>query len=170
MAKDEKTAKKAKKKAKYHYPPNILRKKVGSGGLPVSRIAKAEDFIDNNRTDFEPFARKILADLAKEIAAAREHMPADKSAIHKISVPIMQMKASGGMFGYALASEIAAVVLDFLESIDELNRDGFHIVDVHQKTLDAIIKHKLSGTGRREGHALATELYDACERYRRKYL
>jgi hypothetical protein len=162
-------AKKSKKKAKYHNPPNELKKKVGSGGLPPAQIASAERFIEINNTDFTPFAKKILARLGKAMDEAKKQRPARKRAINRIAEPIMEMKANGAMFSYALASEIAAVVLDFLESVSELNDDGFDIVDVHYRTLDAIIRLRLTGEGGTKGKAMAKELYDACRRYEKKY-
>jgi hypothetical protein len=81
----------------------------------------------------------------------------------------MEMKSSAAMFKYGLASEIASVVLDFLESVDELNDDGFNIVDVHYQTLEAIIRLKLTGYGGKQGKVMADELYAACRRYEKKY-
>jgi hypothetical protein len=168
MTEKEKT-KKSKKKAKFHNPANILKKKIGSGGLSPKQLEKAETIIQENKTDFVPFAQKILVRLEKATTDARKHKPANKAAINGIALPIMEMKSSAGMFKYSLVSEIASVVLDFLESIDELNDDGFTIVDVHYQTLEAIIRLKLSGSGGKQGKVMADELYAACRRYERKY-
>jgi hypothetical protein len=167
--KTETEPQKDKTGARYYNPPNILRQKVGTGGIEPLRLERAEDFLAKNTIEFRPFARSILEKLDKSIAIARKKDKADRATINTISGPIMEMKASGGMFNYMLVTEIAGVVLNFLENITELNDDGFEIIDVHQKTLEAIIKHNLRGDGGREGRALAQELYDACNRYRKKY-
>ncbi len=158
-----------KKRARFYDPPNILRQKVGLGGINPALITQAETYIDNNTVDFGPFARAMLDRLQKPIAQARAMDKAGKDAINAIVAPVMELKANGSMFGYFLVSEIASVVLDFLESIPELNEDGFDIIDVHQRTLETIVKNSLKGNGGREGQALAQELQDACMRYRKKY-
>jgi hypothetical protein len=162
-------AKRNSKKAKFYTPPNVLRVKVGTGGLPAAQIERAQKFIETNTDDFIPFAQRILVRLDKATRIAKEHKPAGRQYIELIAGPVMEMKASGGMFRYTLASEVASVMLDFLEVIEMLNDDGFNIVDVHQQTLEAIVKKKLVGDGGMAGLALAKELYDACQRYEKKY-
>lgn len=160
---------KDKTKAKFYNPPNILREKVGLGGIDPAQLKKAEIFIDDNKLDFTPYAEELLVKLRKAIKAAKAAEKADKAVVNTIVASIMEMKANGGMFNYMLVTEIADVILGFLENLDELNQDAFDIVDVHQKTLEAIIGNKLTGNGGQEGKALAQELYDACRRYKRKY-
>ena len=157
-------------KAKFYSPPNILRQKVGVGGIDSARLEKAEALIDRSDFDFLSFAPMILERLEKAIAAARKQTIAGRDHINRIIVPIMELKASGGMFQYMLVSEIADIILDFLESLEELNPDGFNILDVHQRTINVIIKNRLKGTGRIEGKALVRELSEACDRYRKKYV
>ena len=86
-----------------------------------------------------------------------------------LSRPVMELKGNGGMFGYRLITEIADIVLNFLENISELNEDVFEILEVHQKTLKIIIANKLAGDGGRVGKELAQELFKACNRYYKKY-
>lgn len=156
-------------KVKYHNPPNILKQKVGTGGLEPHIIQMAEEFISTNQVDFAPHAEKILTRLAGAIKVAKSKDRTERDVIDTITGPIMELKANGAMFRYFLVSEIADVMLNFLENISELNNDAFEIIDVHQKTLEVILKSKLQGDGGREGKALAQELYDACSRYRKKY-
>lgn len=154
---------------KYHNPANILRQKVGKGGLDPEILRMAEEFIASNQIDFTPHAEKILAKLAAAIREAKTKDRAERDVINTIAGPIMELKANGAMFRYFLVTEIADVMLNFLENITELNDDAFEIIGVHQKTLEAILANVLMGDGGREGRALAQELYDACNRYRKKY-
>ena len=73
------------------------------------------------------------------------------------------------MFGYRLMSEIAAVLLDFLESVERLDKDALDIVSIHHKSMTVIATSNLKGPGGKEGRALAEELYAACKRYYRKH-
>ncbi|HEY8192161.1 MAG TPA: hypothetical protein VIG74_07030, partial [Alphaproteobacteria bacterium] len=157
------------KNVKYHNPPNVLRQKVGKGGIDPQILQMAEEFIAANQIDFTPHAEKILQKLAAAIKVAKKQDRAERAVIDTISGPIMELKANGAMFRYFLVTEIADVMLTFLENIDELNDDAFEIIGVHQKTLEAILSNVLMGDGGKEGRALAQELYDACNRYRKKY-
>ncbi len=165
-----KITKKAKKKKTHFFtPPNILREKVGGGGLSLGVMERAQDFIESNELDFEPYARNILEYLDTLIVDAKSGTMTKKNAAAKLSGPVMELKANGGMFKYALVSEIAGVVLNFLENIDSLNDDSFNILDAHQATLYVIINNRLKGDGGKEGKILADELYGACRRYYKKY-
>jgi hypothetical protein len=81
----------------------------------------------------------------------------------------MDLKASGGMFGYGLVTEVADVALDFLERLDHLNDDALEIIEIHHKTLGTIIASGLRGNGGKAGLSLSKELYGACQRYYKKY-
>lgn len=158
-----------KPQVKYHNPSNLLKIKVGEGGIDADILQMAEEFINSNQVDFTPYAEKILAHLTAAIKAAKGRERTERDVIDTITAPIMELKANGAMFRYFLVSEIADVMLNFLENIVELNDDAFEIISVHQKTLEAILKSKLQGHGGKEGQALAQELYEACNRYRKKY-
>lgn len=142
---------------------------MGSGGFDPAAVERAENFIDDNRYDFTPYAQQCLDRLQKAINVAKKAQMADKPVINTITGPIMELKATGGMFSYELVTEIAGIILNFLENIDELNDDSFNILAVHQQAVEVIIGNKLTGPGGREGRALAQELHDACQRYKKKY-
>lgn len=150
-------------------PRNILREKIGYGGLDPVIIEKAEELIAKADLDFVPYARTFLERIEKAVAAAKSANSRDRDAINAIVRPVMELKANGGMFGHALISEIADILLDFLEGLDTLNDDAIEIVDVHHRTLTAIVLSGMKGSGGKEGLALAKELHSACQRYQKKY-
>lgn len=156
-------------KARYIDPPNILKDKVGNGGIDPLRLTKGEEYIDNNGMDFTPYAVDMMERLDHLIKDAKAKKIVGMQAVDLMTRPIMELKANGGMFGYILVSEIADIVLNFLENIEELNEDGFDILKAHQNTLTVIITNKLHGSGGKEGRALALELYEACKRYYKKH-
>jgi len=158
-----------RKKPKFITPPNRLREKVGYGGIKADLLEKGQDFVEKNKLDFEPYARQFLSILDKHIADIKAGKMDRETSLAVLHVPIMELKASGGMFHYTLISRIAAIVLDFLESIEELNEDALNIIDVHQETLKVIVDNKLAGSGGKTGEALEKELFNACQRYYKKY-
>jgi len=150
-------------------PRNFLREKIGFGGLDPLIMERAEEYIKTNGIDYQPFARELMGTLDTAIESAQAKKIRDRAIINSIAAPIMRLKGSGGMFQYPLISEIADIVLNFLEGLDSLNDDAFDILAVHQKILSAIIAGNLTGDGGKTGRALANELYSACARYNKKH-
>jgi hypothetical protein len=150
-------------------PRHTLREKIGYGGIDPAVLTRAQDFIEETTVDFEPFATAFLERLQKEIQAARSKPNRNQSDIHAITRPVMELKANGGMFRYPLITEIADILLNFLESLSVLNDDAIDVAEIHYKTLTAIIASKLTGDGGREGRKLINELDGACQRYMKKH-
>ena len=158
-----------KSKARYHIPPNVLRDKCGRGGINPDVLSMAQKVIDENELDFVPFAERFLERIDKAIANARNSTIRGRDVINTITGPVMELKANGAMFEYPLVSDVAAVLLNFLEDMKELNEDAMGIIAVHRRTLNVIITSRLRGTGGKDGMALLQELADACDRYYKKH-
>lgn len=152
------------------FPPSfLLKQKVGEGGLDEAVLKKAETYIANHDLDFEMYATNYLKRLDALLSDAKMGIITGKEALNALSGPVMELKANGGMFKYTLVSEVADVALNFIENVEELNDDGFELIAMHQRTLYAIFANHLTGTGGKEGRALAEELYGACKRYYKKH-
>lgn len=150
-------------------PRHTLREKLGYGGIDPAVLVRAQELIEETTVDFEPYAKAFLDRLEKEIQIVRGKQTRNQADIHAITRPVMELKANGGMFRYTLITEIADILLNFLESLSVLNDDALDVVGIHTKTLTAIISGKLTGDGGREGRKLANELDGACQRYMKKY-
>ncbi len=155
----------AKPKVRYFTPPNTLRQKVGTGGFRKALIAEAQALIDSGMMDFGPHAEELLQSFERALDAAIRRDIAGRDVIQTIITPIVDLKGTGAMFGYGLVSDIAAVALDFLELLDEINDDAVEIITVHHEALQVIIRNRLAGDGGIQGHELVEELSRACERY-----
>ena len=160
---------KPKKKAKFHTPQNALRSKAGYGGIDPKVLARAEAYIENNDVDFTDIAKDILVRLDKAVAAIRHDENRSKEGINRMVAPVMEMKANGAMFQYGLLTDVADILLDFLENADNLDDDAMAIVDIHRKTFSIIINGCLKGTGGVQGDILIKELDEACARYYKKH-
>ncbi len=150
-------------------PRHVLREKIGRGGINPAFLERAEEQIASNDVDFQPYAKDFLERIEQSLAIIRPLKIRKRDTVDMIVRPVMDLKANGGMFKYPLVTEIADIILDFLEGLDSLNDDAIGIIDVHQKTLRAIINNKLTGSGGKAGRALTDELYGACNRYHKKY-
>lgn len=163
--------KEKKHKVRFIKPPNILKQKVGSGGIDESLLERGQQAIAKADFDFAPYAEQFLKQLADFAKQARKAGNNDnfKVAKEKMIGPVMQLKANGGMFQYQLVSDVADIALQFLEAVDAANDDAFEVIQAHENTIKVIIKNKLKGDGGREGYALIKELDQACQRYFTKY-
>ncbi len=161
-----------KRKAEFIKPPNILKKKVGSGGLPQSRIDEAQRVIDlEGELSFEPMAKEYLHELLGGIKLIKQNkLDLDKETlIAGLIYPTLQLRANGKMFGHSLVTQISNKLIHFLEVIDYPDDEVLNIILVFHSSMTLILKRKMKGMGGKEGQALFLELDNLCQRYFTKY-
>jgi hypothetical protein len=168
---DKHFSQKPRRKAEFIKPPNMLKTKVGTGGLSDDILNKAEDLLENNTVDFQPLAEMYLAGLMKGIELAKEADPADDQeyVISRMLYPGMQLKANGGMFHYPLVTRIADKLIQFLEVIETVDIEVVEIVMAFHTTIRAVVMGRVSGDGGKHGMELMRALNEACMRYFDKY-
>lgn len=142
-----------------------LQEKIGTGKIDDNVIDKCQAVIDNNDVDFTPMAMEYLEKLAEAIKSAKTQATDKDKAIESFTEPVMQLKANAATFKYDLISNLANVMLSFLEGISELDEDAISIVEAHHKTLTAIVIKKMQGSGGAFGQQMENELKKACNRY-----
>ncbi len=158
-----------KKKPRFIKPINRFKQKVGTGGIDEKLLDTAQTLIEETKIDFSEYAFGYLETLDKIIKQAKENNENESETINKLIRPIMQLKANGGMFKYHLVTEIADIILNFLEELKKLDSDAYKVIEVHKKALKVIISNRLTGDGGKEGYELAQELDKACKRYHKKH-
>ena len=117
---------KPKRRAEYIRPRNVLKEKVGSGGLSEDILNKAQALLENNTVDFLPLGEIYLNKLMAGIEKAKNRRPTDdlEYCISNMLYPAMQLKANGGMFHYPLVTVIADKLIQFLEVIETLDLEA----------------------------------------------
>lgn len=160
-----------RRNAEFIKPPNMLKTKVGSGGLSDDILNKAENLLESNTVDFQPLAEMYLAGLMKGIELAKESDPNDDQeyVISRMLYPGMQLKANGGMFHYPLVTRIADKLIQFLEVIERVDIEVVEIVMAFHTTIRAVVMGRVSGDGGKHGTELMRALNEACVRYFDKY-
>ena len=157
------------KKPRFIKPPNILKQKVGTGGVDEKTLDKSQHFMDTVDLDFAPYAQQLLETMRVQIDYAADNVESFESMRELLAAPVMQLKANGGMFSYPLVSNVADIALQFLDSVLEINDDTIDVLRAHYKTIQIIMNNNLKGTGGKEGDALVLELKKACNRYFTKH-
>lgn len=156
-------------KVRFIKPPNVLKQKVGTGGITQERLEKSQKLIDTVKIDFAPYAQTFLKQMAAEAKKAHKSNDNFQETKDKLIGPVMQLKANGGMFRYQLVSDVADIALQFLEDVEEINDDALAVIKAHENAIKIIVSNKLTGDGGKEGYALVKELHNASKRYFAKY-
>lgn len=146
-------------------PPNTLKEKIGAGGLDEAVIKKAQVNLENNNIDLQPIAAGFLDRLTQALADYKAGKTDGAAAMEAINNPVMQLKSQGGMFKYGIISEIADILVNFLDTVPELNNDVIDIIVAHKTAMQTILKMQLKNDGGPVGAKLKTELAAACARY-----
>jgi len=153
--------------------PNPLKEKAGedNGKSPMIAIKEAQLFMTNNDIDFKPMARRHLKEIETYFEKLKETKDDDEKNefLNKIIENIMQIKAHGGMFHYQIMSDIANVVLHFLDNDIDFNQDLYQIIEAHNNSIRIIIKRDIKGDGGIPGKAIIDELTMVTKRYHKKY-
>lgn len=144
---------------------HILQAKVGYGNMDEETLNKSQSIIEKNTFNFLPIASMFLSQLKDGLAIAKKEETKNRRSIERLINPIMQIKANARIFKYDLLGNLAAIMLDFLENLNELDSDATEIVEAHQKTLSHILTCEMKGEGGQIGKSLETELEGACTRY-----
>lgn len=145
-----------------------LQEKAGTGEIDPLLVERAEQFIQENKEDFLPLALEMMALLAHRIEEVSRKKNRNHADLLKLQQPIMQIKANGRMFHFALATGLAAIVLDFLEHVDKPDDDVLAIVQAHLSGLQLVMKKKIQDEKDTNGALLLREIEDACKRYHKK--
>jgi len=149
-------------------PPNVLKKKAGSGGFDKKKIEKAQELIEHNEIDFTPVARELLDEIGHIVDHIHSGKMNGETAIESLLFPAMQLRAQGGMFQYPLVSKICNVLINFLEAVKAPDDDAMDIVVAHQRALVTVLSKDMKGKNF-SGDNLCKALSDACTRYYKKY-
>jgi hypothetical protein len=162
-----------KRDATFIKPPNILKAKVGSGGLDEKTLDRAQKVLENNEENFVPLAEAYLENMMKGITQAQQENATGNAdaedLISDILYPCMQLKANGGMFNYPLVTRIADRFVQFIEVVETIDSDVLDIALAFHKTIKIAVHGKASGDAGKYGDALVEELNDVCMRYFEKY-
>lgn len=160
-----------KRKAEFMTPPNIIKTKIGSGGVANEILDKAQKLLENNTVDFGPMAEIYLEKIMNGIKAVESSSYVDDSEylISLMLYPAMQLKANGGMFHYQLVTIIANTMIEFLEVIEEPDEEALDVVRAFHTTIRAVVNGKIRGDGGAHGQELHDALVNACNRYFEKY-
>ncbi len=146
--------------------PNIIKGKVGSGGLSDAILAKAQQLLDEHKMDFTPAAQGYLDDLQAAVEVVRSGAGYDAECVlDQMIMPCVELRSHGTMFHFDLVSTISKGMIAFLEKLEAPDDEVIDIVVAYHSTIRAIVSGKIYGDGGQVGTELLQTLSDACGRY-----
>ena len=147
-------------------PLNVLKQKIGSGGIDAATLAKAEQVLENNTIDFRPIAKDLLNDLDQAIENARKSKTKDESLVEAMIYPAAQFLALGSVFHFPLVSDISDNLVGFLETITTPPTDEtLEIITAHRHAIAVVLKENMAGKNPPQGAELKRSLVEACQRH-----
>lgn len=146
-------------------PPHEIKKKVGSGGIDIELVKRAEALINNNKTDFVPIAESYFELLEDNTRKALQQELKEDEAFEALLYPLVQLKAQGAMFKHPFITNITGVLINFLEIVKTLDKEVFEIITAHNMALSAILTRHTQKNSSAEAQVLTQALEDACKRY-----
>lgn len=152
------------RKFKVYQANKTLQARIGTGSLDEKAVERSQHIMDENQVDFAPIANEFLDELGNGIKKARAN-PESPTIILDMTTPVMQLKANASTFRYILVTNLANIMLNFLEVVKKVDEDVISIVEAHQQTLRLIITKKITGDGGPVGKQMQEELKSACQRY-----
>lgn len=144
---------------------HLLQSKVGMGIVPEDKIIKSQSILEKNEINFVPIATGFLNQLRLGLDDAYKDSNPSRKTIEKLIDPVMQIKANARIFKYARLGDLASIMLNFLEGMNEPDSEMLEIIEAHHKTLNHIIQEELQGDGGQTGQAFENELDAVCRRY-----
>ncbi len=162
-----------KREASFIKPPNILKAKIGTGGLDERVLDRAQRLLEEHAVDFKPLADMYLQRMQNGIDTAhkklQDNTETDEEDIAQILFPCVQLKSNGGMFHYPLVTRIADRFIQFAEVIETLDDETLEISKAFHSTIKIVVNSKIKGDGGAQGQDLVSELNNVCTRYFEKH-
>ncbi len=146
-----------------------LQRRVGKGPFDPAVLLKCQTVMDTVEVDYPTMAAVWLDALKMGIDRSKNTVLSMPDRIEFLSRPVMDLKSSGRMFRYDLVTELANIMLSFLELMHTLDDEVMDIISAHHDSLRTIMDRRVSGGGGQYGQMLRQELKDACGRYCRKH-
>ncbi len=144
---------------------NLLQQKIGTGKLDPFILDRIQAYLDSVSVDFEKIAEPHM----KKIMMLMEEIPRNdygrEEFIEELVKPIMELKATGGVFNEPVIANVSGMVLGILENVRKLDDDMLDIIKVHNRAINTIIKTSIKTVDDRRAIEILAEIKHACMRY-----
>jgi hypothetical protein len=142
-----------------------LQAKIGTGKVDPRLIESMQEYLDNLKVDYEPIAKDYMDRIDELLAEMPENNYDREYYLNEIMKPVMDMKATGGMFNEHVVSNVSGTVLRLLENMHSLDDDMVAIVQAHNTIIRSAIALGVRSMEDQRAQRLVMEIKKACKRY-----
>jgi hypothetical protein len=150
---------------RFFKPDSELKSKLGDGGVSTDLVSEAQSYLRDLDTDVAPQLGIDLLALQAILDEARTAASAPAKILPRLTNPIMNLKATSGMFGQMMLCRVSALVLTFLDDIRTVDGDVLRILDTYAKVAKVLIHLRMTSETDPAGQTLLVEIRQACNRY-----
>jgi len=153
--------------AQFIKTPNNLRKaKIGSGKgkLDPAVLDRAEKVVERIQSDYTQWADEDLGALEAALAALQAGDGDNEAIIRDLYRISLDIKGSGGSFGFLMMSEVAASLNEFLSRRTAFSTLDIEVVASHVSALRAVYVEAVRDDGGNTGRALLLGLQKLVEK------
>lgn len=146
----------------------LLQSQVGAGKIKPEKIEKAQSRVEavRGRIDLKPFADEHMADI-KTCMGRLKAGDSVMDVTDEIARSIMKFKGNIGIFSDGPFISLAILMLNWVESVEEIDQDVMDVLHGYYVTLDQIFSGKLHDKKMIE--VIIREMESACQRYFSKH-
>ncbi|MDG1286185.1 MAG: hypothetical protein P8P30_01320 [Rickettsiales bacterium] len=149
--------------ARFIQPKNKLKEKLGDGGIRKVNIARAEKGIEEFEVDFTPIAAKYLVEIRGSLSKKDQ---IDRS---KMLDCLVQLRAQGAFFQFKSITAITDILVDLLDSLNDIDDTILQIVNSYEQATQVLIKMNIKDDQNETCNALVVELNTVCQKYKSQH-
>lgn len=148
-------------------PPNILKAKVGSGGLDPSAIKRAEQALEDLKGEFAGWMVKDvnrLSQMRNAYEAQRDH--AGLSNLYRAA---HDLKGQAATFDFPLVARVASSLCKLTDESDHGGVLPMPLIDAHVDAIKIIVRDGIKDASNGMASVLARELERQVQAYIQKH-
>ena len=150
-------------------PPNVLKAKVGNGGIDAKVLKRAEQVIEEMKEEFEDWIVKDVENLSR----ARQAFEAQRThaTLNTLYRAAHDLRGQAATFDFPLVARVAHSLSNLTDGTGENNGAGLPMVliDAHVDAIKLIVRDKIKDPSDRMGTVLASELEAKTNSYLEKH-
>ena len=148
-------------------PPNILKAKVGSGGLDASVIKRAEEAVDELKDEFASW----MTEDVQRLADARNTYEANRSqaSLGTLYRAAHDLKGQAATFDFPLVARVASSLCKLTDESEQSLEMPLTLIDAHVDAIKVIVRDGIRDAGNSVANVLAEELERQVTAYLKKH-
>lgn len=148
-----------------------LAKSGSKGGFDSELLRRAQETLDNAKTDFGKHAETEVITMINHLNTLMDQAKSpnpepsiQEEALNGIMHSAHELRGQGGTFGYSLLTSVCASMYYFAKSIDLSSLLQLKVLQLYADSVRLIIVEQISGDGGKSGAELLDGLTAAVEK------